>query len=91
MYAFKNSSLTKEQLTSLGVTSSKDALQQQQAPPLFPLTSSKPIEIKYSTKLEFIHIFQESFRSRLFEIHSNNNEVVSADSFSSKVAVSFSH
>lgn len=53
MYAFKNSSLTKEQLTSLGVTSSKDAHQIQTQAPLFPPLHNKPIEIKNSTKLEF--------------------------------------
>lgn len=90
MYAFKNSSLTKEQLTSLGVTSSKDAHQIQAQTPLFPPIFSKPAEIKISTKSEFQMLWLDGFRSRLFETHSNSEttSVSSDSSFSSKVAVS---
>lgn len=90
MYAHKNSGFTKEQLNSLGVTGSKDSLPIPIQGPLFPPLLSKPLEIdrKVQVSMDYKLIWLENFRSRMNEIHSNS-ETISADSFSSKVAVSF--
>jgi hypothetical protein len=89
MYAYKNSGLTKEQLTSLGVTGSKDSLAMPIQAPLFPPTLSRPLDIdrRSQVSMDYKLIWLENFRSRLIEIHSNS-ETITADSFSSKVAVS---
>lgn len=89
MYAYKNSGLTKEQLTSLGVTGSKDSLSMPINAPLFPPTPTRPLDIDRKTlvSMDYKLIWLENFRSRLIEIHSNS-ETITADSFSSKVAVS---
>lgn len=88
MYAYKNSGLTKEQLTSLGVTGSKDSLSLPIQVPLFPPLLTKPLEIDRNVSMNYKLIWSENFRSRMVEIHSNS-ETVTADSFSSKVAVRF--
>lgn len=90
MFAYKNSGLTKEQLTSLGVTGSKDSLSMPILAPLFPPLLSRPLEIdrKHQVSMDYKLIWLENFRSRLIEIHSNS-ETITADSFSSKVAVSY--
>lgn len=87
MYAFKNSSLTKEQLNSLGVTSSKDAHQIQIQTSLFPPLFSKPTDLKNSTKNDFETIWMNSFKQIIFDTHNSDTTSISSDSFSSKVAV----
>lgn len=88
MYAYKNSGLTKEQLTSLGVSGSKDSLSMPIQAPLFP-PRERPLDINLNhVSMDYKLIWIENFRSRLIEIH-GNSETITADSFSSKVVVSF--
>lgn len=84
MYSFRNSSLTKDQLTSLGVNS-KDNTTTIQTPLFPPLINSKPIEIEKNPSIEFKTVWKEDFRSRLFEIH-NQETSTSGDSYSFKIA-----
>ncbi|CAG9808316.1 unnamed protein product [Chironomus riparius] len=84
MYSFRNSSLTKEQLNNLGVTS-KDSNATQFTRPLFPILASKPSEIEKNVGLDYKMVWKEDFRSRLFEIHSNPTNQ-NSDSYSFKIA-----
>ncbi|XP_070503515.1 DNA-directed RNA polymerase III subunit RPC7-like [Chironomus tepperi] len=84
MYSFRNSSLTKEQLNNLGVTS-KDSNVTQFTRPLFPVLASKPSEIEKSVGLDYKMVWKEDFRSRLFEMHSNPTDQ-NSDSYSFKIA-----
>lgn len=86
MYSFRNSSLTKEQLTNLGVTS-KDSSSTQYTRPLFPILASRPHEIEKNVALDYKIVWKEDFRSRLFEMYSNPTSTES-DSYSFRIAVS---
>lgn len=86
MYAFRNSGLTKEQLTNLGV-SGKD-IPIATLTPLFPPLISRPVEVEKNVALDYKVVWKEDFRSHLFEVHSNSELNLTDDSYSSKVAVS---
>lgn len=88
MYAFRNSSFTKEQLTNLGVGlpgASKDL--PNQVTPLFPPLISKPIEIEKNVSLDYKIVWKEDFRSWLHETHNSIANSTTSDRFYSKVAV----
>lgn len=87
MYAFRNSGLTKEQLTNFGVTGKDVPLASQS--PLFPALIAKPIEIeKTKVSLEFCTVWRDEFRAHLYDIHSNSEINLKDDSYSTRVAVS---
>lgn len=90
MYAFRNSGLTKEQLTNLGVTG-KDV--PNAAPTmLFPPLISRPMEIeKNNNALDYKVMWKEEFRIHLYDVHSKSELNLTDDSYSSKVAVSLSY
>lgn len=90
MYAFRNSGLTKEQLTNLGVTG-KDV--PNAAPTmLFPPLISRPMEIeKNNNALDYKVMWKEEFRIHLYDVHSKSELNLTDDSYSSKVAVSLFH
>lgn len=86
MYAFRNSGLTKEQLTNLGVTG-KDV--PNAAPTmLFPPLISRPMEIEKNNALDYKVMWKEEFRIHLYDVHSKSELNLTDDSYSSKVAVS---
>lgn len=86
MYAFKNSGLTKEQLTNMGVTG-KDALQGTVQTQLFPPLNCRPIEIKNYPSMDYKIVWKDDFRSHLFDTHSNSELNLTDESYSSKMAV----
>lgn len=87
MYAFRNSGLTREQLTNLGVTGKDVPIATQT--PLFPPLISRPIEIdKNNVALDYKVTWKEDFRSHLFDVHSKSELNLTDDSYSSKIAVS---
>lgn len=89
MYGMRNSSFTKDQLTSLGVTKEMNINNTQFMRPLFPILQTRPLEIpKDSVLLEYKLLFKEDFRSRLFETHNTNDKSEPADNYSLKLAVS---
>lgn len=85
MYAFRNSGLTKEQLTNLGVTGKDVPIAAQS--PLFPVLIAKPLEIEKSVELEFEVVWRDAFRSHLYDIHSNSEYNLKDDSYSAKIEV----
>lgn len=86
MYAFRNSGLTKEQLTNLGVTGKEVPITTPTT--LFPPLISRPIVIEYNKNLDYKVVWKEQFRSHLHEIHSKSELNLTDDTYSSKVSVS---
>lgn len=89
MYGFRNSSFTKEQLTSLGITKDINSVQQFNSRPFFPVSASKPLEIESNVAIDYKVLFKEDYRSRLHEIHDankNNGRKIDTDTYSLQIA-----
>jgi hypothetical protein len=86
MYAFRNSGLTKEQLTNFGVTGKEVPIASQT--PLFPPLISRPIELEKNVAMDYKVVWKEDFRNHMYEVHSNSELNLENDSYSSKLSVS---